>query len=109
MSVDGLRPATLGAGDIKDPSRVLFLIDSGYQAGVAVDEHAIALLEGGQGAERADDGGDPPLSGLGRDVIERSAAVGPPTLPDGWRVSWERVYGDTLVVLTGPDAGDRTA
>lgn len=42
-------------------------------------------------------------------VIERSAAAGPPTLPDGWRVAWERVYGDTLVVLTGPDAGDRTA
>jgi 16S rRNA (guanine966-N2)-methyltransferase len=42
-------------------------------------------------------------------VIERSAAVGPPTLPEGWRVAWERVYGDTLVVLTGPDAGDRTA
>src|SRR5689334_227240 len=42
-------------------------------------------------------------------VIERSAAVGPPTLPGGWRVAWERVYGDTLVVLTGPDAGDRTA
>ena len=37
------------------------------------------------------------------------AAVGPPTLPDGWRVAWERVYGDTLVVLTGPDAGERTA
>ena len=42
-------------------------------------------------------------------VVERSAAAGPPTLPAGWRVSWERVYGDTLVVLTGPDAGDRTA
>jgi 16S rRNA (guanine966-N2)-methyltransferase len=44
-----------------------------------------------------------------RVVIERSAAAGPPTFPDGWRVTWERVYGDTLVVLTGPDAGDRTA
>jgi 16S rRNA (guanine966-N2)-methyltransferase len=42
-------------------------------------------------------------------VVERSAAAGPPTLPEGWRVAWERVYGDTLVVLTGPDAGDRTA
>lgn len=42
-------------------------------------------------------------------VVERSAAVGPPSLPEGWRVAWERVYGDTLVVLTGPDAGDRTA
>jgi len=42
-------------------------------------------------------------------VVERSAAAGPPTLPDGWRVAWERLYGDTLVVLTGPDAGDRTA
>ena len=42
-------------------------------------------------------------------VVERSAAAGPPPVPDGWRVTWERVYGDTLVVLTGPDAGDRTA
>jgi 16S rRNA (guanine966-N2)-methyltransferase len=42
-------------------------------------------------------------------VLERSAAAGPPPLPEGWRVTWERVYGDTLVVLTGPDAGDRTA
>jgi 16S rRNA (guanine966-N2)-methyltransferase len=42
-------------------------------------------------------------------VVERSAAAGPPALPEGWRVTWERVYGDTLVVLTGPDAGDRTA
>lgn len=37
-------------------------------------------------------------------VIERSAAAGPPSLPTGWGVSWERVYGDTLVVLVGPDA-----
>ena len=42
-------------------------------------------------------------------VVERSAAAGPPTLPAAWRVAWERVYGDTLVVLTGPDAGGRTA
>ncbi len=42
-------------------------------------------------------------------VVERSASAGPPTLPPGWQVAWERVYGDTLVVLTGPDAGDRTA
>jgi 16S rRNA (guanine966-N2)-methyltransferase len=41
-------------------------------------------------------------------VVERSAAAGPPALPDAWRVSWERVYGDTLVVLAGPDAGDGT-
>ena len=42
-------------------------------------------------------------------VIERSAAVGPPSLPTAWHVSWERVYGDTLVVLAGPDADVRTA
>jgi 16S rRNA (guanine966-N2)-methyltransferase len=42
-------------------------------------------------------------------VVERSAASGPPTLPGGWRVAWQRVYGDTLVVLAGPDAGHRTA
>jgi 16S rRNA (guanine966-N2)-methyltransferase len=42
-------------------------------------------------------------------VIERSAAAGPPTLPGAWRVAWERVYGDTLVVLAGPGAGHRTA
>ena len=35
-------------------------------------------------------------------VIERSSAAGPPPLPIGWQVSWERVYGDTLVVLAGP-------
>jgi 16S rRNA (guanine966-N2)-methyltransferase len=37
-------------------------------------------------------------------VIERSSAAGPPPLPSGWQVTWERVYGDTLVVLVGPDA-----
>ena len=37
-------------------------------------------------------------------VIERSVAAGPPLLPASWQVSWERVYGDTLVVLVGPDA-----
>ncbi len=36
-------------------------------------------------------------------VIERSATAGPPSLPTGWEVSWERVYGDTLVVLVGPE------
>ena len=42
-------------------------------------------------------------------VIERGAAAGPPTLPAAWQVSWERVYGDTLVVLVGPDADTRPA
>lgn len=42
-------------------------------------------------------------------VIERSAAAGPPSLPTGWQVAWERVYGDTLVVLAGPDADAPTA
>ena len=37
-------------------------------------------------------------------VIERGAAAGPPTLPTAWQVAWERVYGDTLVILVGPDA-----
>ncbi len=37
-------------------------------------------------------------------VIERGSAAGPPTLPAAWQVSWERVYGDTLVILVGPDA-----
>jgi 16S rRNA (guanine966-N2)-methyltransferase len=49
------------------------------------------------------------LAGDAGVVVERSAAAGPPTLPAAWRVAWERVYGDTLVVLTGPDAGGRTA
>ncbi len=42
-------------------------------------------------------------------VIERSAAAGPPSLPSGWQVTWERVYGDTLAVLVGPDADVPTA
>ena len=42
-------------------------------------------------------------------IIERSAAVGPPSLPTEWHISWERVFGDTLVVLAGPDADDPTA
>jgi len=42
-------------------------------------------------------------------VIERSAAIGPPSLPPQWQVSWERVYGDTLVILAGPDAHIPTA
>ena len=41
-------------------------------------------------------------------VIERGAAAGPPTFPSSWQVSWERVYGDTLVVLVGPDADNST-
>lgn len=48
------------------------------------------------------------LAAGGGVVIERSAAAGPPPLPVGWRVAWERLYGDTLVVLSGPDAGDPT-
>ena len=38
-------------------------------------------------------------------VIERPAAAGPPPIPKGWEVAWERAYGDTLVVLAGPEAG----
>ncbi len=37
-------------------------------------------------------------------VIERGSAAGPPSFPAAWQVTWERVYGDTLVVLVGPDA-----
>ena len=37
-------------------------------------------------------------------VVERAASAGPPPLPSGWGVAWERMYGDTLVVLVGPDA-----
>ena len=75
VSVDGLGPATLVAGDVKDPSRVLFLIDARDQPCVAVDEDPIALCESGQSAERADDRGDSALSGLRGDVIERSARL----------------------------------
>jgi 16S rRNA (guanine966-N2)-methyltransferase len=35
-------------------------------------------------------------------VVERPAAAGAPAVPDGWSVTWERTYGGTLVVLTGP-------
>jgi 16S rRNA (guanine966-N2)-methyltransferase len=43
-------------------------------------------------------------------VVERAASAGPPPLPAGWGVTWERIYGDTLVTLVGPAAGrgDRT-
>jgi 16S rRNA (guanine966-N2)-methyltransferase len=34
-------------------------------------------------------------------AVERPASAGPPALPDGWRVTWERVYGGTLLVLVG--------
>ena len=34
-------------------------------------------------------------------VIERAASAGVPDLPDGWVVTWDRVYGDTLVLVTG--------
>jgi len=34
-------------------------------------------------------------------VVHRAAATGPPDLPEGWSVTWERVYGGTLVVLAG--------
>jgi 16S rRNA (guanine966-N2)-methyltransferase len=42
-------------------------------------------------------------------VVERSSAAGPLPLPTGWRVTWERAYGDTLVVLSGPAPEDSTA
>ncbi len=42
-------------------------------------------------------------------VVERAASAGPPPIPPSWRVAWERAYGDTLVVLTGPDAGEPKA
>jgi 16S rRNA (guanine(966)-N(2))-methyltransferase RsmD len=32
-------------------------------------------------------------------VVERAGASGPPPLPEGWMVTWSRVYGDTLVTL----------
>src|SRR4051794_16765194 len=35
-------------------------------------------------------------------VVERAAAAGPPELPQSWVVTWDRVYGDTLVLVTGP-------
>jgi 16S rRNA (guanine966-N2)-methyltransferase len=38
-------------------------------------------------------------------VVERAASAGPPPLPAGWSVTWERSYGGTLVVLIGPGAG----
>lgn len=38
-------------------------------------------------------------------VVERASSAGPPPLPAGWGVAWERIYGDTLVALVGPDAG----
>ncbi len=42
-------------------------------------------------------------------VVERSASAGPPPLPDGWGVAWERAYGDTLVVFVGPDTDGEPA
>ncbi len=39
-------------------------------------------------------------------VIERPATAGAPPIPQGWEVAWERTYGDTLVVLAGPGAGE---
>jgi 16S rRNA (guanine966-N2)-methyltransferase len=47
------------------------------------------------------------LAADGAVVVERAANAGPPPLPAGWGVAWERMYGDTLVVLVGPDAGPR--
>lgn len=41
-------------------------------------------------------------------VIERPATAGPHSLPSEWQVAWERPYGDTLVVLVGPGAGEPT-
>ncbi len=49
------------------------------------------------------------LSGDAGIVVERAASAGPPPIPASWRVAWERAYGDTLVVLTGPDAGEPKA
>jgi 16S rRNA (guanine966-N2)-methyltransferase len=37
-----------------------------------------------------------------RVVVERSAD-GAPTMPAGWRVTWSRTYGDTLLLLCEPD------
>ena len=32
-------------------------------------------------------------------VVERPGEAGTPTLPPGWRSTWERCYGDTLVLF----------
>jgi len=39
------------------------------------------------------------LTGGATVVLERSAASGAPALPDPWVSTWERTYGDTLVVI----------
>lgn len=44
------------------------------------------------------------LTGAAAVVVERAANAGPPPLPEWWGVAWERIYGDTLVALVGPDA-----
>ena len=49
--------------------------------------------------------GDGWISDDGGVLIEFHSTAGPPPLPPGWRVAWERAYGDTLVILTGPGVG----
>jgi 16S rRNA (guanine966-N2)-methyltransferase len=38
-------------------------------------------------------------------VIERSAEVGPATIPEAWKATWERSYGDTLVTVLTTSTG----
>jgi 16S rRNA (guanine966-N2)-methyltransferase len=42
------------------------------------------------------------LHSAGIVVVERAGTAGAPELPPSWVVTWERVYGDTLVLVTGP-------
>lgn len=45
------------------------------------------------------------VSNDGTIVIERAESSGPPSLPPEWMVTWDRVYGDTLIVIAARDSG----
>ncbi len=87
-----------GAPPEPGPGFGLVLVDPPYDQPGAELAAVLELLASGSWV--ADDGVV---------VVERAASAGPPTLPPGWSVTWERVYGGTLVVLTcrtaGPVAG----
>ncbi|MFM7059825.1 MAG: 16S rRNA (guanine(966)-N(2))-methyltransferase RsmD [Actinomycetes bacterium] len=88
-----VHPGTVAAylaGAIVDGPFDLVLMDPPYDTpGATIGAHLMAL-------------GAPGVLAAGGSVVVERAADGAPTMPEGWRVTWARTYGDTLLVLCEP-------
>ncbi|MFM7616479.1 MAG: 16S rRNA (guanine(966)-N(2))-methyltransferase RsmD [Actinomycetes bacterium] len=78
------------SGAAEDGPFDLVLMDPPYDTPDAtIGAHLVAL-------------GAPGVLAEGACVVVERAADGAPTMPTGWRVTWSRTYGDTLIVLCEP-------